>query len=123
MMNFLQKSRIIKLALVAGAITILGTSFRPDEGMFPLNYLNITDLKNQGLKLEDKDIFNPGEVSLTDALVKVGGCTGSFISDEGLIITNHHCVYGDVANLSNSDHNYLENGWIPSFYLGIGFHF
>jgi hypothetical protein len=112
MMNFLQKSRIIKLTFIAAAITMLGTSFRPDEGMFPLNYLNITDLKNAGLKLEAKDIFNPGEVSLTDALVKVGGCTGSFISDEGLIITNHHCVYGDVANLSNSDHNYLENGFV-----------
>ena len=100
------------IAIVATALSFSVFSFRPDEGMFPLNYLNITELKNAGLKLEGKDIFNPGEVSLTDALVKVGGCTGSFISDEGLIITNHHCVYGDVANLSNSDHNYLENGFV-----------
>ncbi len=111
-MKNLQKSRNVILALVAVALSFSVFSFRPDEGMFPLNYLNITELKNAGLKLEGKDIFNPGEVSLTDALVKVGGCTGSFISDEGLIITNHHCVYGDVANLSNSDHNYLENGFV-----------
>ena len=52
-MNFLQKSRIIKLTFIAAAITMLGTSFRPDEGMFPLNYLNITDLKNAGLKYFD----------------------------------------------------------------------
>lgn len=111
-MKKLHKTRNVVIALVATALSLSVFSFRPDEGMFPLNYLNITELKNAGLKLEGKDIFNPGEVSLTDALVKVGGCTGSFISDEGLIITNHHCVYGDVANLSNSDHNYLENGYV-----------
>lgn len=111
-MKYLQKSRFVAIVLVAITLSLSVASFRPDEGMFPLNYLNITELKNAGLKLEGKDIFSPGEVSLTDALVKVGGCTGSFISDEGLIITNHHCVYGDVANLSNSDHNYLENGFV-----------
>lgn len=111
-MKYLQKSKVLTLTLFTVLILAIGSSFRPEEGMFPLNYLNITELKNAGLKLEAKDIFNPGEVSLTDALVKVGGCTGSFISDEGLIITNHHCVYGDVANLSNEDHNYLENGFV-----------
>ena len=80
--------------------------------MFPLNYLNINDLKNAGIKLEADQIFNPSGVSLTDALVRVGGCTGSFISEEGLIITNHHCVYGNVARLSNKDHNYLEDGFV-----------
>jgi hypothetical protein len=44
--------------------------------------------------------------------VRVGGCTGSFISEEGLIITNHHCVYGNVARLSNKDNNYLEDGFV-----------
>lgn len=111
-MKNLQKTRNAVMLTIAAVLSFSVFSFRPDEGMFPLNYLNITELKNAGLKLEGKDIFNPGEVSLTDALVKVGGCTGSFISDEGLIITNHHCVYGDVANLSNSDHNYLENGFV-----------
>ncbi len=100
----------VPVVAVAGLIST--ASFKPDEGMFPLNYLNINDLKNAGIKLQASEIFNPGEVSLTDALVRVGGCTGSFISDEGLIITNHHCVYGSVARLSNSEHNYLENGFV-----------
>jgi len=98
------------IASVVGLTTL--SSYTPEEGMFPLNYLNITQLKNAGLKLDAKDIFNPGEVSLTDALVKVGGCTGSFISDNGLIITNHHCVYGNVARLSTPEQNYLENGFV-----------
>lgn len=88
------------------------SSHTAEEGMFPLNYLNEAQLQNAGLKLSVKEIFNPSDVALTNALVKVGGCTGSFISDQGLIITNHHCVYGGVANLSNADHNYLENGFV-----------
>ncbi len=99
----------------AASLLIVGLSqisFKPEEGMFPLNYLNINELKNAGIKLEADQIFNPSGVSLTDALVRVGGCTGSFISEEGLIITNHHCVYGNVARLSNKDHNYLEDGFV-----------
>ncbi len=102
----------VSAALLAFLLVFVGSSYTPEEGMFPLNYLNITQLKNAGMQLDAEDIFNPGQVSLTDALVNVGGCTGSFISTEGLIITNHHCVYGNVARLSSSEHNYLENGFV-----------
>jgi len=91
------------MLLVTGLILL--PSHKTEEGMFPLNYLDGNALKNAGLKLSTEEIFNPGKTSLTDALVKVGGCTGSFISDEGLIITNHHCVYGNVARLSSEQHN------------------
>lgn len=100
------------MAATALVLVLVGSSYTPEEGMFPLNYLNITQLKNAGMQLDAEDIFNPGQVSLTDALVNVGGCTGSFISEEGLIITNHHCVYGNVARLSSTDNNYLENGFV-----------
>ena len=103
-------------AIFTGALLLIGLlifpSHKTEEGMFPLNYLDGNALKNAGLKLSTEEIFNPGKTSLTDALVKVGGCTGSFISEEGLIITNHHCVYGNVARLSSEEHNYLENGFI-----------
>jgi hypothetical protein len=101
------------LVATAGLLTFwISSSHRPEEGMFPLNYLNETELKQAGLKLDADDIFNPEAISLTNALVNVGGCTGSFISNEGLIITNHHCVYGSVAKLSTPEQNYLENGFI-----------
>jgi hypothetical protein len=100
------------LSLAGLALIFAGSAYTPEEGMFPLNYLNITQLKNAGLQLDAEDIFNPGKISLTDALVNVGGCTGSFISEEGLIITNHHCVYGNVARLSTEKNNYLENGFV-----------
>jgi hypothetical protein len=103
----------MRLLTVMGFALCLGlTSHTQEEGMFPLNYLNEGNLKEAGLKLDAKDIFNPDGVALTNALVKVGGCTGSFISDQGLIITNHHCVYGGVADLSDSSHNYLEHGFV-----------
>lgn len=105
---------IFPLAAIISALTLILPSATKEEGMFPLSYLNEETLKSAGLNLSLKDIYNPGNTALTNALVKVGGCTGSFISDQGLIITNHHCVYGDVANLSNSDHNYLENGFVAS---------
>ncbi len=83
-----------------------------DEGMFPLSDLNRVDLKKAGLKISQTDIFNPGQVGLVDALVRVGGCTGSFISDEGLIITNHHCAFGAVRLASTPENDYLTNGFV-----------
>lgn len=98
------------VALCGLMITV--SSHRQDEGMFPLNYLDEAALQKAGLKMGTADLFSPGKVTLASALVKVGGCTGSFISSEGLIITNHHCVYGSVAGLSSAGQNYLENGFV-----------
>ncbi len=84
----------------------------PDEGMFPLSDIHRAGLKKAGLKISEKDIYDPGNVSLVDALVRVGGCSGSFVSPEGLIITNHHCAFGAVQAASTSANNYLENGFV-----------
>lgn len=102
------------LIIILFCSILLLPSHKADEGMFPLNYLNEAALKQAGLKLSVKEVFDPGKVALTNALVKVGGCTGSFISDEGIIITNHHCVYGGVAALSTADHNYLRDGFVAA---------
>jgi hypothetical protein len=102
-------SIVLLTSIFVGLVSLSATK---DEGMFPLNYLDEKALQNAGLKLTTRELFSPGEVSLANALVKVGGCSGSFISSEGLIITNHHCVYGGVADLSSADNNYLENGFV-----------
>ena len=108
----LHKNRLVLGSAIVAACLFLLPSHKQEEGMFPLNYLNEAALQEAGMKLTAKEIFNPGGVALTNALVKVGGCTGSFISDEGLVITNHHCVYGGVADLSTENQNYLENGFV-----------
>jgi len=102
------------LAIAALVITGLSSnSFRAfDEGMFPLSDLNRVDLKKAGLEIDQTDIFNPGKVGLVDALVQVGGCTGSFVSPEGLIITNHHCAFGAVQLASTPENDYLTNGFV-----------
>jgi hypothetical protein len=80
--------------------------------MFPLSEISNIDLNSAGLKISIDEVYNPNGVSLVDALVKIGGCTGSFVSSEGLIITNHHCSFGAVQKISTIKNNYLENGFL-----------
>lgn len=102
-----------KLIIVFIAATfILGMlPANPEEGMYPLSELDKIDLVEAGLKIDPKEVYNPDGISLVDALVQLSGCTGSFISDKGLIITNHHCAFGAIARSSTVDNNYLENGF------------
>ncbi|HEY1008399.1 MAG TPA: S46 family peptidase [Sphingobacteriaceae bacterium] len=89
------------------------SAYKPfDEGMFPLSEISKLDLKKAGLKIDQSEIYNPDGVSLIDALVNVGGCTGSFISDEGLIITNHHCAFSAVQQASTPEKDYLTKGFV-----------
>ncbi len=100
--------------IAAFVLTLSFLAFTPDnkeEGMYPLAQLGSLDLKKAGLEMAQSDIYQPGKIGLTNALVRLGGCTGSFISEKGLIITNHHCVFGAVASASSPEHNYLENGF------------
>lgn len=83
----------------------------PEEGMYPLSELKNVDLKKAGLKISPKEIYNPQGISLIDALVSLGGCTGSFVSPDGLIITNHHCAFGAISAASTPEKNYLQNGF------------
>jgi hypothetical protein len=92
---------------------ITQSSYKPwEEGMFPLSEIHKIDLKKAGLKIDVNEIYNPNGTSLVDALVNVGGCTGSFISNEGLIITNHHCAFSAVQQASTPEHDYLTNGFV-----------
>lgn len=84
----------------------------PEEGQYPLSEIKKIDLQKAGLLISQDDIYNPNGISLIDALVKVNGCTGSFVSPEGLIITNHHCAFAGVNAASTPEHNYLEDGFL-----------
>lgn len=84
----------------------------PEEGMYPLSEIHKVDLVKAGLKIDPLEVYNPNGTSLIDALVKVGGCTGSFVSADGLILTNHHCAFGAINRASTPEDNYLENGFL-----------
>ena len=92
---------------------------RADEGMWLIQCLNQAlekNMKARGLKLSAREIYNEEAGGLADAVVSLGFyCTGSMISPEGLMITNHHCTYSDIAALSTPECNYLEKGfWATS---------
>lgn len=105
-----------RLVLTAVALMFGATAFA-DEGMWMIQDINEALEKNmraRGLKLAANEIYNdeaPG-TAVADAVVSIGFyCTGSVISDQGLIITNHHCAYSNIAKLSTPEHNYLEDGF------------
>jgi len=101
----------ITLTLLLLVIIFAFKSDRDEEGMFLMSHLSSLDLKKAGLEIDVDEIYNEEKPALVNALVRLGGCTGSFISESGLIITNHHCVFSSVAGASSSENNYLENGF------------
>ena len=106
-------TRIRLLALLLGCLNLL--SVVAEEGMWIpslLGELNIGEMQDMGLKLEAGDIYNVNHTGITDAVVSLGGfCTASVISDQGLIITNHHCGLTTIQSHSTLDKNYLEEGF------------
>ena len=105
-----------KFALIA-ALAFLPVAALADEGMWMIHALNEAlekKMQERGLLLSAGEIYNadaPG-ATVSDAIVSLGFyCTASVISDEGLLITNHHCAYSDIAALSTPEKNYLEDGY------------
>nr|HPM40711.1 S46 family peptidase [Bacteroidales bacterium] len=90
-----------------------------DEGMWLpiLLEAQYDDMVTRGLKLSPEEIYSINNSSLKDAVVLFGsGCTGAIVSEQGLVITNHHCGYGSIAKVSTVDNDYLTNGyWSQDF--------
>ncbi len=86
-----------------------------DEGMWIpllLKKYNIADMQKKGFKLTADDIYSINHSSLKDAVVIFGGgCTGEVISDQGLVLTNHHCGYSSIQSHSSLEHDYLTDGF------------
>ncbi len=92
--------------------SILGVS--ADEGMWLPSLIGsrIKDMREKGFRLSAEDIYSINKASMKDAVVLFGsGCTGEYVSDEGLLLTNHHCGYGSIQMLSSVEHDYLTNGF------------
>ncbi|WP_297089594.1 S46 family peptidase [uncultured Draconibacterium sp.] len=85
------------------------------EGMWIpilLEKYNLAEMQEMGFKLSADDIYHVNHSSMKDAVVIFGGgCTGELISDEGLLITNHHCGYRQIQSHSTVEHDYLTNGF------------
>ena len=87
---------------------------RADEGMWipMLIGKNYEEMQRLGLRLTKDDLYNINKSSIKDAILQFGGgCTAEMISGKGLLLTNHHCGYDAIANLSTVDRNLLDNGF------------
>ena len=103
------------LITLAAALMLAPAALRADEGMWMLPLLekmNADALRNLGSRLTPEQIYSVNHSSIKDAIVQFGGgCTGEIISGSGLLVTNHHCGYGQIQALSSTEHNYLEDGY------------
>ncbi len=106
--------KFLSLTVVLAVFIIVSshTNKKMEEGMFPLSDMQALNLKKIGLKISPQELYNPKGVSLIDAIVRVGGCTGSFVSNDGLIVTNHHCAFSFVTQISTPEHNYMKEGFL-----------
>lgn len=102
----------ILLSVLAAALSLPAVA---DEGMWLLPLLQqqkFPEMQALGLKLQDYDIYSPDSASLKDAVVIFGGgCTGEIVSPDGLLLTNHHCGYGQIQQHSTLEHDYLTDGF------------
>ncbi|PWD99131.1 S46 family peptidase [Marinilabilia rubra] len=95
-------------------------SVQADEGMWlPWNLpqSQINQMQKMGLEISIDEIYSSQKASLKDAIVSLdnGSCTGSFISTRGLLLTNHHCAYGEIQEHSSVENDYLKKGfWAES---------
>ena len=104
-----------KILCILTAMTVSIGSIWADEGMWMLPLLqkmNAKAMKELGCELTPKQIYDINNSSLKDAIVQFGGgCTGEIISPEGLLVTNHHCGYRNIQQLSSVEHDYLKDGF------------
>ncbi|MCE4563560.1 S46 family peptidase [Maribellus sp. CM-23] len=106
--------RKIKLLLLLTVFTI-GTVVA-DEGMWLpslIHKLNINTMQQMGCELSADDIYSINHSSLKDAIVALdrGSCTAEVVSKDGLLLTNHHCGFGEIQQHSSVEHDYLEDGF------------
>jgi hypothetical protein len=105
------KCRIINWFLI---FILSSATASADEGMWMPGQLKRREasMKERGLNIPVEEIYSETNASLKDAVVLFGsGCTGEIISDQGLVLTNHHCGFSQIQSLSTIDHNYVKDGY------------
>jgi len=109
------KKRLFAILLFASIIIHGFAGTTPDEGMWlPMfvERLNYVDMQKMGLHLTADEIYSINHSSLKDAVVSLGGfCTAEVVSNEGLLLTNHHCGFDAIQKHSSVDADYLTDGF------------
>lgn len=110
-------NKFLKITWLSVFLTVaISIQVIADEGMWLvslLNEINYKKIQDKGMELELNDLYSLDQLSLKDAIVAIdgGSCTGSLVSPNGLLITNHHCGYSEIQEHSSVDHDYLKDGF------------
>ena len=109
------KKQLLTLAILLFFVSLLSAG----EGIWVpalMAKYNIEEMQRMGFRLSAEDVYDVNHASMKDAVVIFGGgCTGELISDQGLLITNHHCGFGQIQRHSTVENDYLTNGfWAAS---------
>src|SRR5262249_43300767 len=106
----------LTVALLVASLLIAPLSSLADEGMWlpdSLGKLPLEEMKKRGFELSPEDIYSLTRPSLKDAVAQISiGGTGSFVSPEGLILTNHHVALAALTPASPSEKDYINNGFL-----------
>ena len=104
-----------KLLLALPLVFAGSAAVKADEGMWQPHQLKqlSKELKAKGLKIDPSNMQDLHQFPM-NAIISLGGCTASFVSPKGLVVTNHHCAYGSIQYNSSEDNNLLENGFVAS---------
>ncbi|MDU0113932.1 S46 family peptidase [Psychrosphaera aquimarina] len=104
-------TRLLTTGIIASSL-LFGSAIA-DEGMWQPHQLAQIKykLKAAGLKLDPEKMADLNQFPM-NAIVSLGGCSASFLSEQGLVITNHHCAYGSIQHNSTEENNLLVNGFV-----------
>lgn len=108
------KTNIFSSFILTFAVLLSTVSFAiaKEEGMFTPDQIAKLPLKQKGLKISPSELYNPNGVDISDAIIRLSiGCTGEFISPQGLILTNHHCGFDALVSASTPANDFAENGY------------
>jgi len=104
------KRKWIAIILVSLVLVIV---IRAEEGMWLLSQIKDLKLEQKGFQIAADEIYSADKTAIADAIVWLGGCSASFVSDDGLVLTNHHCAYGALQRNSAKDSiDYIKNGFL-----------
>lgn len=99
------------LAIVG--LALLGPSAAADEGMWLLSQIGSLNLRQKGLKIDPREVYRPDGPCLARACVMVTMASGAFVSDRGLVLTNHHVAFGAIQRISAAGKkNYVRDGYL-----------
>jgi len=114
--NIIKKQEVRMKKTIPGILLsiVFVLQLQAQEGMWLLSQINQLDLNSKGLQITTKDVYSSDKPSISDAIVQLGGGTASFVSKDGLLITNHHVAFTALQRASSVSSDYLINGFLAT---------